>query len=269
MPSGRSTWLQFEAMQARFYHLLLALRCRRPMLLHKSKQRMYPYPRTFSDDLEHLWWFGFLHVCPCLQSSTCRVSSRKCRGFPHKKPSNTNLHLSKSAHLQLRRRAPPGVGTSAAILVLGSDMIRFSRYHLAQVEGAPVAIIKVFLCGIQQGGVYGVNPVETNMWVGLGTLLQQNLGGWTWSLCLKPPPQRLSVTMATTFLEKTGNISHDIPCQGTLSSLFWVLFVFTIKFSKDINHRNSPQIQVHNRKLLRFCWEWALSTIFKFWPINI
>ena len=123
----------------------------------------------------------------------------------------------------------------------------------------------VFMPGVQQG-VYGANPVETNMWVGLGTLLQQNLGGWTWSLSLKPPPQRLSVTMATTFLEKTGNISHGIPCQSTLSSLF--LGVVCV-YCKDINHRNFPQIQVHNRKLLRFCWEWALLTIFKFWLINI
>lgn len=119
MPSGRSTWLQFEAMQARFYHLLLALRCRRPMLLHKSKQRMYPYPRTFSDDLEHLWWFGFLHVCPCLQSSTCRVSSRKCRGFSHKKtikhpPASIQISASSASEEGTTRcgnkRSHPGLG---------------------------------------------------------------------------------------------------------------------------------------------------------------
>ena len=213
----------------------------------------------------------FLHACPCFQSSTGRVSSRKCRGFPHKKPSNINLHLSKSAHLQLRRRAPPGVGTSAAILYPKTWLCSWSwdsifpgttwhkwKEHQLQYRG-------VFMPGVQQD-VYGANPVETNMWVGLGTLLQQNLAGWTWSLCLKPPPQRLSVTMATTFLEKTGNISHDIPCQSTLSSRF---FCVVCVYCKDINHRNSPQIQVHNRKLLRFCWEWALSTIFKFWLINI
>ena len=56
------------------------------MLLHKSKQRMYPYPRTFSDDLEHLRWFGF---STCL--SMLAILNLPCfkpempRFFPYKK----------------------------------------------------------------------------------------------------------------------------------------------------------------------------------------
>ena len=143
-------------MQARFYHLLLALRCRRPLFLHKSKQRMYPIPipEPFRMILNIFGGLVFLHACPCLQSSTCRVSSRKYR---KKKPStciypNQRIFGFGGGHHQVWEQAQPSCIPKADFP--GPTWHKWKEHQL-QYRG-------VFMPGVQQG-VYGANPVETNM----------------------------------------------------------------------------------------------------------